>query len=413
MCKNMQRLLFFGQDTREQRGLYLNYEAANQKTAKIYRNVTAHNLPSQNDDVHLERTSRFGNETPVATVTEGIPADSHLITMRRMLIALGAVFATLLLTRLKPGFFNFQELTTEQLFYNQCIIYIMSSFFTMMARDKLIHCKKFAEVALDIGIKLMRDAVENMSYVTLKITPKITKAIVMIMTCLSVVNVDTRTEAAFADGYVDDFNKYCYANINGIPSGLSGDTIMEYTKMALYPFALFVPSLVLLFVIVVGMTMDAPGIGCSGDTGASAILARSRNKRRAKDKKVWLSSPWTGVIISSICLFLFLMMMLAFARSQHWIALGLIASSTPILLMIFARLSVANAAARTELGINAFSNEHMGDFNNSCFLSGSISEENMGDFNVLGIKNELPPVIEDKVGACSAETSYEGMSCKL
>ena len=93
--------------------------------------------------------------------------------------------------------------------------------------------------------------------------------------------------------------------------------VMSIFKHGFYPFLLFVPSLVMLSAAVASLTtmdMDAT-------------------------RKKTLSF----ISISSVGMFIFLSVMVAFAETSRWILLGVTSVIGPVVLMLLARLSVVNA----------------------------------------------------------------------
>lgn len=100
--------------------------------------------------------------------------------------------------------------------------------------------------------------------------------------------------------------------------------ILKYAKMALWPFALFVPSFFLYSHLIIRMT--------------------SENQSRDRKKMTW------KVLLSLISLFAFLEMMLAMADTSKWTLLG-ITSAFPLLMMILARLSMASADKYGTIGM--------------------------------------------------------------
>ena len=93
--------------------------------------------------------------------------------------------------------------------------------------------------------------------------------------------------------------------------------VMSMIKHGFYPFLLFVPSLVVLSAAVASLTtmdMDA-----------------TRRK------------TLSFISISSAGMFIFLSVMVAFAETSRWILLGVTSVVGPVVLMLLARLSVANA----------------------------------------------------------------------
>lgn len=93
--------------------------------------------------------------------------------------------------------------------------------------------------------------------------------------------------------------------------------ILKYTKMAIWPFVLFVPSFFLFSHLIIGMT--------SGNS-------QSRDRKKVTWK----------VLLSLVSLFAFMEAMLAMAYASRWTLLG-ITSAFPLLMMILARLSMASA----------------------------------------------------------------------
>ena len=106
--------------------------------------------------------------------------------------------------------------------------------------------------------------------------------------------------------------------------------MVKYTKMAAYPFLLFVPSLVMLSLAIVSATMDD-----AENVGRNTILERRNGRKRV----LKLMS------ISTSGLFIFLSVMIACADTSRWIMLGVISVVTPAILMLLARLSVVYSDA--------------------------------------------------------------------
>ncbi len=120
---------------------------------------------------------------------------------------------------------------------------------------------------------------------------------------------------------------------------------IEYMNMSFYPFAIFLPSIVLFFIVLSDMN--------AGNNGTTAILER-RGARRIRKSRSGSSSPVGSLQISRqsqrsqfvacvTCLFLFLAGMISSAKSGHLIVLGLMSGVTPIMLIALTWFSVSKA----------------------------------------------------------------------
>jgi len=108
------------------------------------------------------------------------------------------------------------------------------------------------------------------------------------------------------------------------------NAIAKYAKMASYPFLLFVPSLVIFSAAIASLAVeDEEANGRSN----SAQLTSGRDRTRV-------------LKLMGMCtclLFIFLAVLIACADTSRWKMMGVISVTTPVILMLSARLSVIYA----------------------------------------------------------------------
>lgn len=118
---------------------------------------------------------------------------------------------------------------------------------------------------------------------------------------------------------------------------------IECMAMFFYPFAIFLPSIALLFIILSGMDAE--------NNGATATFERrgARKNRKFRSGSSLLVRPLSRhrkrsqFLICVTWMFLFLAAMISSAKSGHLIVLGLMSGTIPIMLVLMTWFSVSNA----------------------------------------------------------------------
>lgn len=123
------------------------------------------------------------------------------------------------------------------------------------------------------------------------------------------------------------------AQMDSMRNSTANEAVMRYAKMALPVFALFVPSLVMLFAIVYMST-----IGYAANNG---IKDARRQRKMMLNERRWIIRL---ISISSSGLFVLLSMLVATAEMHSWVLLSALSIGTPAMIVVLlASLPVVHA----------------------------------------------------------------------